>query len=68
KLVIIDHGHGTFTKYGHLDKILVKRGDMVKRGDIIGRMGNSGRSTGPHVHYEVKVNGISVNPQKYILD
>ncbi|MEA2062046.1 MAG: M23 family metallopeptidase [Thermodesulfobacteriota bacterium] len=68
KLVIIDHGHGTFTKYGHLDKILVKRGDKVKRGDIIGRMGNSGRSTGPHVHYEVKINGISVNPQKYILD
>ncbi|MFH1154241.1 MAG: M23 family metallopeptidase [Pseudomonadota bacterium] len=68
KLVTIDHGHGIVTKYGHLSKILVKPGDTIKRGDIIGLLGNTGRSTGPHVHYEVKVNGIAVNPKKYIIN
>ena len=68
KMVMIDHGHGTVTKFGHLDKILVKKGDSVKRGDVIGLMGNSGRSTGPHVHYEVRINGTPVNPEKYILN
>lgn len=68
KMVKIDHGHGTVTKFGHLDKILVKKGDSVKRGDVIGLMGNTGRSTGPHVHYEVRINGTPVNPEKYILN
>ncbi len=68
KEVIIDHGHGIVTKYGHLSKILVKAGKRVKRGDVIGLMGSTGRSTGPHVHYEVMVNGIPVNPEKYILN
>ncbi len=68
EVVIIDHGHGVVTRYGHMKKSLVKRGAKVKRGDVIGLMGNSGRSTGPHVHYEVKVNGLSVNPKKYILN
>lgn len=66
--VLIDHGHGIVTKYGHLSKILVKSGSRIKRGDVIGLMGNTGRSTGPHVHYEVRVNGIPVNPEKYILN
>lgn len=68
KMVMIDHGHGTVTKFGHLDKIFVKKGETVKRGDVIGLMGNSGRSTGPHVHYEVRINGTPVNPEKYILN
>ncbi len=67
-LITIDHGHGILTKFGHLNKILVKQGQKVKRGDIIGLMGNTGRSTGPHVHYEVRINGAPVNPQKYILN
>jgi murein DD-endopeptidase MepM/ murein hydrolase activator NlpD len=68
KMVVIDHGHGMVTRFGHAHKILVKRGDAVKRGDTIALMGNSGRSTGPHVHYEVHLNGLPVNPEKYILD
>ncbi|GAB6097838.1 M23 family metallopeptidase [Desulfatiferula olefinivorans] len=67
-MVVIDHGHGIVTRYGHLAKTLKKVGDAVKRGDTIGLMGNSGRSTGPHLHYEVRLNGIPVNPVKYILD
>lgn len=68
KMVKIDHGHGKITRYGHLQKYLVKRGDHVNRGDKIGLVGDTGRSTAPHLHYEVHVNGIAVNPQKYILN
>ena len=68
KVIKVDHGHGIVTRYGHLQKIFKKRGDTVKRGDVIALMGNSGRSTGPHLHYEVYLNGIPVNPKKYILN
>jgi len=68
KAIDIDHGHGMITRYGHLKEILKKRGAPVKRGDIIAEMGNTGRSTGPHLHYEVHLNGVPVNPIKYILN
>jgi murein DD-endopeptidase MepM/ murein hydrolase activator NlpD len=68
RTVVIDHGHGMVTRYGHLQKVLTKRKQAVKRGDTIALMGNSGRGTGPHVHYEVLLNGIPVNPKKYILN
>jgi len=67
-LIVIDHGNGWITKYGHLKKILVKSGQKIKRGDVIGLIGNTGRSTGPHVHYEVRMNGTPVNPLNYILN
>lgn len=66
--IVIKHGAGLDTRYAHLDKIAVKDGDTVNRGEIIGYLGNSGRSTGPHLHYEVRLNGVSVNPMRYILN
>lgn len=68
KLIVIDHGHGIVTRYAHIHKMLKKRGDAVKKGDTIALIGNTGRSTGPHVHYEVHLNGIPINPEKYILN
>ena len=68
KLIVIDHGHGMVTRYAHIYKMLKKRGDAVKKGDTIALVGNTGRSTGSHLHYEVHLNGIPVNPAKYILN
>jgi murein DD-endopeptidase MepM/ murein hydrolase activator NlpD len=68
KTVRISHGFGFMSMYGHLDKMLVAPGDEVRRGDEIGLLGNSGRSTGPHLHYEVHVDGKSSNPLYYILN
>ena len=67
-VIVIDHGHGFVTRYGHIKKALKKRGEKVKRGETIALVGNTGRSTGPHLHYEVKLNGVPVNPEKYILN
>ena len=66
--IVIDHGYGLVTAYGNLAKMNIKRGEKVKRGEIIGQMGNTGRSTGPHLHYIVKLNGVPVNPERYIID
>ena len=68
KMIVVDHGHGVITRYGHCNKVLKKRGEKVSRWDTIALVGNTGRSTGPHVHYEVLLNGIPVNPEKYILN
>jgi murein DD-endopeptidase MepM/ murein hydrolase activator NlpD len=67
-MIIIDHGYGITTRYGHCSSLEAKLGQKIKRGDVIARVGNTGRSTGPHVHYEVAVNGASVNPSRYILN
>jgi murein DD-endopeptidase MepM/ murein hydrolase activator NlpD len=64
----ISHGYGITTNYGHLYCALVKIGDKVKRGDKIAEIGNSGRTTGPHLHYEVLLNGVHVDPLYYILN
>lgn len=67
KLVEINHGKGYVTRYGHNSENLVKVGQTIKKGQIIAKMGTSGRSTGPHVHFEVLYNGRAVDPKKYIL-
>lgn len=66
KLVEIDHGNGYVTRYAHGHDILVKVGEKVEKGQIVAHMGSSGRSTGPHVHFEVLRNGRVVNPERYI--
>ena len=68
KMVWIKHGNGILTKYAHLNTALVKKGQHVKRGETIALVGNTGRSTGPHLHYEVHLNGVAVNPMRYILN
>jgi murein DD-endopeptidase MepM/ murein hydrolase activator NlpD len=64
--VVIDHGHNLMTVYGHLSAIAVFPGQHVTRGQVIGYVGQSGRATGPHLHYEVRVHGVPVNPHKYL--
>jgi murein DD-endopeptidase MepM/ murein hydrolase activator NlpD len=66
-LVVLDHGNGYATKYGHLTKIMVEKGQLVKRYGLIGYMGDTGRATGIHLHYEVHRDGTPQNPEKYIL-
>jgi hypothetical protein len=68
KLIALDHGYGIETQYGHLAKALVREGQKVRRGDIIGLVGSTGFSTGPHLHYMIKVHDRAVNPERYILD
>jgi murein DD-endopeptidase MepM/ murein hydrolase activator NlpD len=67
QLVVIDHGGGLTTRYGHLSHIDVAQGQQVERAQFIGRVGSTGRSTGPHLHYEVRINDEPVNPLQYLL-
>lgn len=65
RAVVVDHGFGLITTYGHMSRILVKKGDVVGRGDLLGRVGSTGRSTGSHLHYEVRINGATVDPARF---
>jgi murein DD-endopeptidase MepM/ murein hydrolase activator NlpD len=66
KAVDIDHGNGMSTRYGHLSSIDVRVGQFVRAGQLIGKVGSTGRSTGPHLHYETRVRGEAVDPQKFL--
>ena len=66
--VELQHSRTITTKYAHMQRIAVREGQQLRRGDIVGFVGSTGRSTGPHLHYEVKVNGVHVNPMRYILN
>jgi murein DD-endopeptidase MepM/ murein hydrolase activator NlpD len=67
RTIVLNHGEGIKTQYAHLSKILVNKGDHVRRGERIAHVGNTGKSTGPHLHYEVRVNGIPVDPRKGLI-
>ena len=67
-LIIVDCGNGVQIYYGHCSKLLASVGDKVEAGDIIAQVGSTGNSTGNHLHFEIKVNGVSVNPQNYIYN
>jgi murein DD-endopeptidase MepM/ murein hydrolase activator NlpD len=67
-VIYVAHGYGYSTRYGHLSTFAVTPGDHIKRGDVIGYVGSTGRSTGPHLHYEVRLNNNPVNPLEYILN
>lgn len=68
QFIVVDHGGGYQTAYGHLHKIVVRKGQKVSKGSVIGEVGSTGRSTAPHLHYEVRVNGVAVNPMDYVFD
>lgn len=68
RIMTIDHGYNLMTRYAHLSKVLVKKGQPVKRGEKIALVGKTGRTTGPHLHYEVTLNRVPLNPLRYILD
>jgi murein DD-endopeptidase MepM/ murein hydrolase activator NlpD len=65
-MVEIDHGNGLATRYGHMSEILVEEGEEVEAGAALGRIGSTGRSTGPHLHYEVRVDGEPVDPTRFL--
>ena len=68
RILVVSHGFGITSRFSHLNKVLVKVGQKVKRGDKIAEVGMTGKTTGPHLHYEVRLNGIPVNPMRYVLN
>lgn len=68
KMVVLSHGHRVVTRYGHLGRVDVQIGQKVERGQIVGKMGTTGRSTGPHLYYEVRVNGVPVDPRSFLYN
>jgi murein DD-endopeptidase MepM/ murein hydrolase activator NlpD len=66
RVVDVDHGNGLSTRYAHLSSVDVRVGQAIKVGQIVGKVGSSGRSTGPHLHYETRVRGEPVDPQKFL--
>ncbi len=68
KIVSIDHGYGVVTRFAHNSRVFVEQGQKVSRRDVISAIGSTGRSSGPHLHYEVRVNGVPVDPENYVLD
>jgi murein DD-endopeptidase MepM/ murein hydrolase activator NlpD len=66
RVVVVEHGYGYSTRYGHCSRIEVKVGQAVRRGDVLSYMGSTGRSTGSHCHYEVRIHGVPVDPEKYL--
>jgi murein DD-endopeptidase MepM/ murein hydrolase activator NlpD len=67
-ILVVSHGFGMTSRFSHLSRVLVKTGQKVKRGDKIAEVGMTGKTTGPHLHYEVRLNGIPVNPMRYVLN
>ena len=65
-MIIISHGNGVQTVYGHCSQLIAKKGQSVSQGKVIGKVGSTGNSTGPHLHLEVRVNGVLQNPQNYV--
>ena len=65
-MIELDHGFGIRTRYAHNRRLLVKQGQSVKAGEVIATVGSTGRSTGPHLHYEIRIDGISVDPMNYL--
>lgn len=66
RLVEVDHGNGLTTRYGHLSAISVKIGEQIRIGQTLGEVGSTGRSTGPHLHYETRIDGEAVDPQRFL--
>ncbi|HVW87661.1 MAG TPA: M23 family metallopeptidase, partial [Bryobacteraceae bacterium] len=66
RCVIVDHGNGYYTLYGHLSRIDVIDGQEIRQGEVVGRVGTTGRSTGPHLHYEVRLRSTPINPYRFL--
>jgi murein DD-endopeptidase MepM/ murein hydrolase activator NlpD len=66
KIIEVDHGNDLITRYAHSSRVWVKKGDLIKRGQLIAEVGNTGRSTGAHLHFEVLVQGVPQDPQKFL--